>query len=115
MFLAILRPQLNPGHVKTLHQLGALSQSDDLTVVVNAIRSGVIFFVPQENERQNSMNTVKREGYRQTAGIVCSLAAIVSTTAMRHQQWVQHEQLTHVFCPSQDANILKPDDHKNNI
>jgi hypothetical protein len=44
------------------------------------------------------------EGY---AGVFCRLAAIVSTTAMRHQLCVQHEYLSLGFCQSQDANNVE--------
>jgi hypothetical protein len=43
----------------------------------------------------------------QREGIICNLAAVVSTIAMRHQYWVQHEQLPMVFCQSEDViNVI---------
>jgi hypothetical protein len=42
------------------------------------------------------------EPCRKTAGVVGSLAAILSAPAMGHQCGVQHEQLPAVFCQSQD-------------
>jgi hypothetical protein len=40
-------------------------------------------------------------------GVAYSLAAIVSTTAMRHHYWAQHKYLPlFVCCQSEDANIL---------
>jgi hypothetical protein len=42
---------------------------------------------------------------REIAGVVCSLAAVVSTTAMKHQYWAQHEYLSPVRCQSKVANM----------